>query len=114
MLWLARRRSWDTVDGLIFKLLLCATVISLTGVLVRYSSVWTQVFGPLEARGLGHQYVVTRLGPVLFCPFVLFQSKEQLWSDRWDPLWPDDFLAAKFPVYGPSVSIFPVFGPWLI
>ncbi len=30
VLWLARRCVWYTVDGLFFKLLLCATVLSLT------------------------------------------------------------------------------------
>ncbi len=36
--------------------------------------------------------------------FVLFQSKERLWVDRWDPLWPGDFLAAKLPVYPQLLS----------
>ncbi len=36
MLWLARQHAWDTVDGLFFKLFLCAMVVSLTGVLVQY------------------------------------------------------------------------------
>ncbi len=72
VLRLARWSAWDTVDGLISNFTVCYGRLPHWCVgTVQCVSVWTQVYGPLEAKGSSHQYVVP-CPSVLSCPLVLF------------------------------------------